>query len=303
MARRFPQLHQRGETFYCFVSDENGKRHEKSLHTKDINDAAEKYDQLVREVRSGIEPNDLTGTTLGQAIEFYIDHRRNLVAPGTHNSERSIVKHFSKVWENGAKLQSLANIGHIWKYQQARLKAGATPKTINNELQVFMGLLRLAQLWQRVEHQYKPLRVKKSDIPDALTQEESVRLLQVAAKSSPTAVAPFVAALALLPCRFSSQLASDSPSESRWRSRAGQSQDWQKPTLPMRAGIVAFQCNSCVAKSGSSGRSSSEYSVGKETPSPPLNLSDEETARFAYLQWVRSRNSKQADQPLLDTIR
>jgi hypothetical protein len=45
MARRFP-YHLRGEMFHCFVSDENGKRHEKSLHTKNIDEAARNYEEL-----------------------------------------------------------------------------------------------------------------------------------------------------------------------------------------------------------------------------------------------------------------
>jgi integrase len=195
MARRFPHLHQRGETFYCFVPDESGKRHEKSLHTKDINDAAEKYDQLMQEVRSGIVPNDLTGGTLGQAIECWIDHRRYRVAKGTLNSERSIVKHFSAVWGDGAKLRSLADIGHVRYYQDVRLKAGIAPKTVNNEVMVFAGILRLAQLWQRVGPQYRPLRSVKSDIGDALTRQEAYRVLALAREADLNAVVPFATVL------------------------------------------------------------------------------------------------------------
>jgi hypothetical protein len=98
---------------------------------------------------------------LRQAIDYWIDHRRNRVARGTLNSDRSIVKHFSAVWGDGAKLRSLADIGHVRYYQDVRLKEGIAPKTINNELLVFAGILQLAQLWHRVEPRYRPLQVSE----------------------------------------------------------------------------------------------------------------------------------------------
>jgi integrase len=195
MTRRRLPLHQRGDTFYCFVPDENGKRRERSLHTKDIDDAEVKYEQLKQEVRSGRIPNDLTEGTLGQVIKYWNDHRRHRVANGTLNSERSITKHFLAVWGDGAKLRSLADIGHVRHYQDVRLKARIAAKTVNNEMQVFLGILRLAQLEHRVEPQYRPLRVVKSDIPDALPREEAYRLLALARVADPNAVAPFAAVL------------------------------------------------------------------------------------------------------------
>jgi integrase len=76
------------------------------------------------------------------------------------------------------------------------LTEGVSAKTVNNEMLALMGILRLAHLWQRV-HEYKPLRTKQSDVPDALTLEESRMLLQVAADAPPNGVASFAAALAL----------------------------------------------------------------------------------------------------------
>jgi len=67
---------------------------------------------------------------------------------------------------------------------------------VNNEMQVITSILNLAQLWTRVQPDYKPSRVMKSDLPDALTQEEATRLLTTAAKSCPNAVAPYAAVLA-----------------------------------------------------------------------------------------------------------
>jgi integrase len=195
MRRSLSPFHQRGEIFYCFLSDESGRRREKSLHTKNIDDAQKEYDQLKDDLRLGLAPNDLTEGTLRQAIDYWIDHRRYRVARGTLNSERSIVKHFSAVWGDGAKLRSLADIGHIQYYQNVRLKEGIAPKTINNELLVFSGILQLSQLWHRLEPRYRPLRAVRSDIGDALAREEVYRVLTLAREADPNAVVPFATVL------------------------------------------------------------------------------------------------------------
>jgi integrase len=99
------------------------------------------------------------------------------------------------VWGDGAKLRSLADIGHVRYYQDVRLKAGIAPKTVNNEVMVFAGILRLAQLWQRVGPQYRPLRSVRSDVGNALTRQEAYRVLTLAREADPNAVVPFATVL------------------------------------------------------------------------------------------------------------
>jgi integrase len=196
MGKHCPYLHQRGDHHYFFYN-RNGKRVEESLRTTDLEIANQRYHQRMTEIRNGCSPNDRSSWTLQQAADDWLEQRQFEVSNGSLKAERSILRNLLREFKADSRLQSLAEISKLRKYQHDRLKAGKSPKTINNEMQVLRGILELAQLWQRVERQYKPLRVKKSDIPDALTKEESVRLLQLAAKASPTAVAPFVAALAL----------------------------------------------------------------------------------------------------------
>ena len=66
---------------------------------------------------------------------------------------------------------------------------------MNNELVVLAAILQDANLWRRVQPDYKPLRVAASDIPDALTRDEAHRLLQVARASGEDSVAAQVAVL------------------------------------------------------------------------------------------------------------
>lgn len=196
MARRDPFLHRRGDVFYFFWIDEAGKRHEESLRTTDVDIAKQQYAVRMGEIETGRSPNDMRGWSLQKAGAFWLDHRRLRVSQGTFKAESSVVRNLIRIFGCDATLTSLADIRRIRSYQDARLKANISPKTVNNEIQVLASILQLAELWQRIGHRYKPLRVVKSDLPAALTQEESIRLLTTAANSIPDAVAPYTASLA-----------------------------------------------------------------------------------------------------------
>jgi hypothetical protein len=162
MRRRFPHLHQRGEIFYGFLQDESGKRREKSLRTRDINVALKVYEQLKNEMRTGHAPNNQSDGTLKEAGTRWLVHRLHRVSIGALRSERSHIQNLQRVLGENVRLRTIADIGHIRRYQDCRLQAEISSKTINNELQTLAGILRLANLWQRVETDYQPLRVRKS---------------------------------------------------------------------------------------------------------------------------------------------
>jgi integrase len=194
MARRHP-FHQRGDVFYFFWTDDAGKRREESLKTIDVDVAKQRYEVRMREIETGRSPNDMRGWSLQKAGASWLDHRRLRVSQGTFQAESSVVRNLVRIFGCDATLTSLADFRRIRSYQDARLKANISPKTVNNEIQVLASILQLAELWQRIGHRYKPLRVMQSDLPDALTQEESIRLLTTAANSIPHAVAPYAAVL------------------------------------------------------------------------------------------------------------
>jgi hypothetical protein len=165
------------------------------LRTTDRENARKRYEERQKEIEGGFSPNDRSSWTLQQAAEDWLEQRQFLVATGSYHAERSIVRNLLRELKPDSRLRSLADVEKIRAYQHKRRRAGASPKTINNEVQVLRGILEMAQLWQRVECKYKPLRRKKSDIPDSLTTEESIRLMGCAAESHPTTVAPYTAVL------------------------------------------------------------------------------------------------------------
>lgn len=196
MRRRYPDLHQRGKIHYFFWRDEQGKRHEESLRTPDIEIAKLRHQARTQEIRTGLLPNDLSDWSLQKAVAFWLDQRKLRVSRASLKSESSITRTLVRTFGGGATLRSVADIRRLCHYQNVRLKAGISPKSVNNELQVCAGVLQLAQLWHRVEPQYQPLRVVKSDLPDALTCQEFTRLLTAAANADSQSVAPHAAVLA-----------------------------------------------------------------------------------------------------------
>lgn len=191
-----PYLHQRGRIFYFFWKDELGHRREESLHTADVDTADQRYRLRMDEIAEGHRPHERGGWTLQTACDEWLKRRCLLISHGSLLSEKSIVQNLQRVFGANVRLKSLAEITQIHEYQHRRLTEGVSTKTVNNELAILIGILRAAQLWHRVR-EYKRLRTKRSDIPDALTADESKRLLQVAAASPPMAVAPYAAALAM----------------------------------------------------------------------------------------------------------
>ena len=185
MGKHCPYLHQRGDRYYFFWNREDGRRVEESLRTADLEIAKQRYLERIIEIGNGCSPNDRTMWTLQQAADDRLEERRREVSKGSYVAERSILRNLLRVLGANSRLRSLADISKLRNYQHERLNAGKSPKTINNEMQVLRGILELAQLWHRVERRYRPLRVKRSDVPDALTKEESVRLLRLAGGVSP----------------------------------------------------------------------------------------------------------------------
>jgi hypothetical protein len=164
MPSRYANLHRRGQKYYFFWRAEKGRRREESLRTSDIEIAQQRYRLRTEEIRNGRSPNDLSSWTLHKAVTSWLEQRKLRVSPGTFKAECSITRNLVDGFGGGVTLRSLADIRQIRMYQDTRLKAGRSPKSVNNEMQVITSILNLAQLWTRVQPDYKPLRVMKSEL-------------------------------------------------------------------------------------------------------------------------------------------
>jgi integrase len=84
------------------------------------------------------------------------------------------------------------HIGHVRQYQEWRQQPyedvngrmrSAGPSAINHEVNTLAQILRRAGLWSEIKRWYKQLKVPKSRVGKALTEEEEERLFYVAAGS------------------------------------------------------------------------------------------------------------------------
>jgi integrase len=140
-------------------------------------------------------PGDRARWTLQQAVNEHLAERKLRIKPGSYNSELCIADKLISILGAEKHLDDLADISVIRRYESKRRSDGLKPKTVNNEVLVLAAILRSARLWKRLVDDYKPLKVDKTDARDALTAEESKRLLQAVRNAAENAVAPYVAIL------------------------------------------------------------------------------------------------------------
>jgi integrase len=188
-------LHQRRRHWY-FRYKVNGIWLEHATRTSEYQEARRIRTKFLADQEDGNLPNERARWTLKAAVTQWLTDRKHRLAKGSYASEACTTRHLLRILTEDVVLSRLADVQIIHKYESQRLSEEIASKTINNEIMVFIGMLKEAKLWRKIALDYKRLRVIKSDIPDALTREEAKRLLQVAYMSADDAVAPFAAVLA-----------------------------------------------------------------------------------------------------------
>jgi integrase len=189
-------LYRRGDYWYFKYKPADGVWCERATRSRNYQDAKRIRTQFLSDLQEGKLPNERARWTLQQAVTQWLTDRKHRVAPGSYASEVSISRNLIHVLGAESRLDKLADVQVIRRYETKRREAGISSKTVNNEILVFAGLLREAKLWRRISADYKRLKVEKSDVPDALSRDEAYRLLQVAYTASENAVAPYAAVLA-----------------------------------------------------------------------------------------------------------
>jgi integrase len=189
-------LYRRGKYYYFKYKSTDGIWCERATRSCNYPDAKRIRTQFLSDLQEGKLPNERAKWTLQQAVTQWLEDRKHRIASGSYASEASITRSLIRILGTDTRLDKLADLQVIRRYETKRREASTSSKTVNNEVQVLAGMLRDAKLWRRVSGDYKRLKVEKSDIPDALTREEACRLLQVAHTADENAVAPYAATLA-----------------------------------------------------------------------------------------------------------
>ena len=196
MPPRSDGLYQRHGYHYFKWKDIDGHWHEQATRTRNYDEARLIRSRFLAQQALRMVPTERAKWTLQQAVDQRLIDRKHRIAYGSFASEASIMRTLLRLLGWSTRLEKLADMDAIRKYETDRLQEGISAKSVNNEVLVLAGILRDAKLWRLVEPDYKPLPVKKSDIPDALTREEGYRLLQMAKSASRDSVAPLVAVVA-----------------------------------------------------------------------------------------------------------
>ena len=108
--------------------------------------------------------------------------KKPTLAERSYIIEQANLKHIRPVF--GKQLITDIDGKDISRYQQERLQAEASPKTVNLEIGTIRAILRRNRLWAEIQPDVRMLATR-DDIGRAITPEEEDALLELAARAVP----------------------------------------------------------------------------------------------------------------------
>jgi integrase len=174
-------LYKRGDTYWTDFSV-NGQRFRVSLDTSDWREAQRLQKERITEASQGkLAPasQQFARLAFGEAADRFLADRIPHLAARSIQTEKERSKPLKEYF--GATALSRISADHILRYVVTRKDAGLSNKTINLELGVLRGVLKRAKRWHLLADEIKPLPIQ-SDVGQALSYEEKLRLIRTAAK-------------------------------------------------------------------------------------------------------------------------
>jgi len=172
-------LVKRGKTWHThFFVD--GQRFRQSLETSDWREAQKKERELISRASQGkLAPmsQQFSKLTFKEAGEKNLAERSTQLASRSVQTERERLKPLCSVF--GAVKVHRITVEMVRTYVANRNAANVANKTINLELGVLRGVMKLAKLWHHFSGEIKPLPVH-SQIGRAMTLDEKIRLSKTA---------------------------------------------------------------------------------------------------------------------------
>ena len=126
---------------------------------------------------------------LSVASEEWLDMKKATLAPRSVAIEKANLAHLLP--ELGRKLVCDIDARDIARYQQKRIDADASPKTVNLEIGTLRAILKRFGHWARLQPNVNMLATR-DDIGRAITPEEESALIQACGKSRSRSLVPFV---------------------------------------------------------------------------------------------------------------
>ena len=181
-SRKRDGLYRRENGIFAFrFKTDNGEWREKYTGST-ARDVARAFKRdFLNHLEKGTLPTEMAIRRLDQAESWWIEFRRPRIAQSTLDSERYRLRHFVRILAN-KRLREVSNTD-LDRYASKRLEEGVGAWSINKEILLWSLILKKAKLWSRLRDDYRPLRIKSSDIGRALTRDELRRLADVAESS------------------------------------------------------------------------------------------------------------------------
>lgn len=176
MSRDGDGLFRRGALWYFKYKDQAGQYREKSTGQRKQPDARQSKHDFLEKLRQNQLPTEERKWKLRQALDNYLEFRRKTRPKASVAAEQTAARHLQEIIGAERRLDSIT-IWDIRRFQMRRSES-VGPKTINNELLVLTALLKTARLWGPLKEDYQPLVVPKGGPGQALTPEQTAKLIE-----------------------------------------------------------------------------------------------------------------------------
>src|ERR1017187_7883749 len=151
---------------------------EKSTGKRKQPEAREYKHEFLEKLRQNQLPTDEAKWTLAQALAEWMEFRAATRPKASVAAEQTVCRHLNEVIGADRKLSSIT-AWDIRRYQMKRLETVGA-KTVNNELLVLTAVLKNARLWSPLRENYEALPVLKRGPGQALTPEQTAKLIETA---------------------------------------------------------------------------------------------------------------------------
>lgn len=181
MARNGDGLFRRDGIWGFRYKNECGVYLEKSTGKRKQSEAREFKQDFLEKLRKNQLPTDEAKWTLSESLAEWMKFRAATRPKASVAAEQTICRHLNEVIGAGRRLSSIT-AWDIRRYQMKRLET-VGPKTINNEILVLTAVLKNARLWDPLRENYEPLPVPKGGPGQALTPEQTAKLIETAKRN------------------------------------------------------------------------------------------------------------------------
>ncbi len=193
-----------GKHYYVDYRDADGRRIRKSVGNAKVvaEQFLKKVEGEVATGKHGLAPNQIL---IAEFFTKYLQHIRTTKSPSTWKRYRAVVDHFQRYLTSLPARRKISDIKvrdiddfKAWRKQQsvnrngqpvvpgsesdANTKTGADPVTINFEINTLRTIFNVAIKWGYLltnpTREVERLKVKKSQVPNCLSQEDCHKLLE-----------------------------------------------------------------------------------------------------------------------------